>query len=186
MNLPLSASFATTFARDARRAFTLIELIMVMLLLALAAALVAPRMASFFRGRVLNSEARRLLSLTHLAQSRATAEGAPVILWLDTRTSTYGITVADGSGAEDQAFVFAADPSLTLVVPFAATTPPDESEELLALPESLSVIRFNPNGWIDESSVRVVEIHQGPDGALQLAQEENRLGYEIRPIANLD
>ena len=58
--------------------FTLIELIFVMVLLAIGAAMVAPAMASFYRGRLLNSEARRLLTLANYGQSRAIAEGVPV------------------------------------------------------------------------------------------------------------
>ena len=57
--------------RGSRRAFTLIELIFVMVLLAIGAAMVAPRMGDFFRGRVVSSEARRMLSLVHYGQSRA-------------------------------------------------------------------------------------------------------------------
>ena len=64
----------------ARRAFTLIEMIFVLVILAVGAALVAPHMGAFFRGRVLTSEARRLMSLVHLGQSRAVAEGVPVLL----------------------------------------------------------------------------------------------------------
>ena len=56
-----------------------------MVLLGIAAALVVPHMSSFFRGRVLNSEARRLLALTLYGQSRAVAEGVPVLLWINPR-----------------------------------------------------------------------------------------------------
>ena len=60
-----------------KRAFTLVELIVVMVLLLIVASMVAPRMSSFFRGRALSSEARRMLSLINYAQSRAVATGAP-------------------------------------------------------------------------------------------------------------
>ena len=83
----MPASRENNGRRDSRGAFTLIELVVVMVLLGIAAALVAPHMASFFRGRVLNSEARRLLALTHYGQSRAVAEGVPVLLWIDAPSS---------------------------------------------------------------------------------------------------
>src|SRR5580765_4940142 len=73
--------------------FTLIELIFVLALLAISALFVASSMGSFFRGRALNFEARRLLSLTHYAQSRAVSEGVPVILWINPADSTYGLTI---------------------------------------------------------------------------------------------
>ena len=82
--------------RPANRAFTLVELIVVMVLLLIVASMVAPRMASFFQGRALSSEAQRLLSLMHYAQSRAVAEGNPVVLWLDPAKSTYGVEVQTG------------------------------------------------------------------------------------------
>src|SRR5204862_288488 len=77
--------------RRSTRGFTLIELIVVMLLLAIAASLVTPKMSSFIRGRSLNFEARRMLSLTHYAQGRAVAEGVPVLMWFDPKNSTYGV-----------------------------------------------------------------------------------------------
>ena len=63
-------------------AFTLIELIFVLALLAIAAAFVASSFGSFVRGRALNSEARRLLSLAQYGQSRAVSEGVPILLWI--------------------------------------------------------------------------------------------------------
>src|SRR5215831_89969 len=58
-------------------AFTLIELILVMAILTVAVAITAPALSNFFHGRSLDSEARRLLSLTRQGQSRAVSEGLP-------------------------------------------------------------------------------------------------------------
>ena len=52
---------AARFADQARRGFTLIELILVMALLTVVISLTAPRLSRFFHGRTLDSEARRLL-----------------------------------------------------------------------------------------------------------------------------
>src|SRR5689334_18148384 len=54
-----------------KRAFTLIELILVMALLAIVMAVSAPALSNFMRGRTLDSEARRFVSLTRYGQSRA-------------------------------------------------------------------------------------------------------------------
>ena len=171
--------------RDCRTAgFTLIELIIVMLLLAIAASMVAPRMSSFFRGRALNHEARRMLSLTHYAQSRAVAEGVPVLLWFDQRSSTYGVEVQSGHAtAEDPRREFTADPTLSFT-PETVTTAAvsEQDDERFGLPEGRAVIRFNPNSFFDEVSVRRVLIQQDEGAALELVQKENRLGYEIRPV----
>src|SRR5215510_12544423 len=72
-------------------AFTLIELILVMTILTIAVSLTAPALANFFRGRTLDSEARKLLSLTRLGQSRAVSEGIPMQLWLDAVDGKYGL-----------------------------------------------------------------------------------------------
>src|SRR5215813_10242713 len=58
-------------------AFTMIELILVMTILTIAVALTAPSLANFFRGRALESEARRLLALSRQGQNRAVSEGIP-------------------------------------------------------------------------------------------------------------
>src|SRR5439155_11816305 len=74
-----------------RSAFTLIELILVMAVLTIAVSVTAPALANFFRGRSLDSEARRLLSLTRQGQSRAVSEGIPMELWLDAANGSYGL-----------------------------------------------------------------------------------------------
>ena len=81
--------------RRPRAAFTLIELIFVLALLAICATFVAASLGSFFRGRALNFEARRLLSLTHYGHTRAVSEGVPVVLWISAKDSTYGLTEAE-------------------------------------------------------------------------------------------
>lgn len=169
--------------RSRRSGFTLVELIVVMVLLLIVASMVAPRMSSFFRGRALSSEARRMLSLINYGQSRAVAEGVPVLLWIDTSKSTYGLESQAGYSGEDaRPIAYTAEPSLTLET--AASAEPMESEsgdELLGLSEGLPAIRFNPDGFFDEAGVTRIVIRQGPEGALELVPTANRLSYEIRP-----
>lgn len=75
------------------RAFTLLELILVMALLLIVLAVAAPSLAQFFRGRFLDGEARRLLALTRYGQSRAVSEGVPVLLWLNAESNQYGLRI---------------------------------------------------------------------------------------------
>src|SRR5882672_5216117 len=75
----------------AKTAFTLIELILVMAMLMIVLAVAAPSLSNFFRGRTLDSEARRFVSLTRYGQSRAVAEAAPMDLWIDTKQGAYGL-----------------------------------------------------------------------------------------------
>lgn len=169
--------------RPRARGFTLVELVLVMVLLTVVASLVAPRMSSFFRGRALSAEAQRFLSLTHYAQSRAVAEGVPVLLWIDPRRSAYGLEVqgAHTTGLEHDVR-YEADPSVTLQLPAVTDAPVSEDDdEPLGLPADLAAIRFTPDGYFDEVSVRQIILRQGDEAALEIAPKANRLGYEIRP-----
>ncbi len=172
-----------------RQAFTLVELIVVMVLLLIIASLVAPRMSSFFRGRALNQEARRMLSLINYGQSRAIAEGVPVVFWIDPSNSTYGLEIQAGyTIGDDRAVDYTAEPSLTFETPSTTTLPErmenEPEDEMLGLPENRPAIRFTPDGFIDEVSVASIIIRQGDEAALELAPTPNRLRYEIRPVAH--
>jgi prepilin-type N-terminal cleavage/methylation domain-containing protein len=172
-------------------AFTLIELIFVLALLAICALFVTATMGSFFRGRALNFEARRMLSLTHYAQSRAVSEGVPVILWVNPADSTYGLTVQasfnDPEG-DAHAIKYTTESSLTLEVPTGVVPPVSEQddEKLGVTTDGLAFIRYTPDGFFDQSSVTKITIRQGTEAGLELVPTPNRLGYEIRPASNVD
>src|SRR5207245_5134219 len=95
---------------SASRGFTLIELILVMAILTIAVSITAPALANFFRGRTLDSEARRLLAVTRQGQSRAVAEGLPIELWVDAAQRTYGLEAEPSYEPNDaKAMTFALD-----------------------------------------------------------------------------
>jgi prepilin-type N-terminal cleavage/methylation domain-containing protein len=183
-----SGQFARGNRRE-RRAFTLIELILVLALLAIGAVFVAASMGSFFRGRALNFEARRMLSLTHYAQSRAVSEGVPVILWINPDESSYGLTVQSSfndTEGDTHAVRYAVDSNLRLETPSSATAVSEDDDEKLGLTEGLAFIRFTPDGFYDDTSIRKITIRQGSEAALELVPTINRLGYEIRPASNVE
>jgi Tfp pilus assembly protein FimT len=167
----------------------LIELIFVLALLAIGALFVASSMGSFFRGRALNFEARRMLSLTHYAQTRAVSEGVPVILWINPADSTYGLTIQSSfsdSEGDTQAIRYTLESTLKLETPQGATDAVSEQddEKLGITTEGVSFIRFTPAGFFDDSSVGKITIRQGTEAALELVPTVSRLGYEIRPASN--
>jgi type II secretion system protein H len=160
------------------RAFTLIELILVLALLAIATSLVAPSLSNFFRGRALDSEARQLLSLTHAGQSRAISEGFPMLLWIDTPGRAYGLEEetpsrtgnAQYTDAKAEEFTFEAQLQIDAV----------NASPLPVNGRNLPAIRFLPDGTIDESSAGTVRLAAANGETLWLIQSTNRLSYEIR------
>lgn len=164
--------------RSGRRAFTLIELILVLALLAVVTSLAAPSLSRFFRGRALGSEARQLLSLTHAGQSRAVADGFPVLLWINSQQRVYGLqeegTTQNGStqDADPKAEEFAFGDGIQVEVLDASPVSVNG--------QSLPAIRFLPDGTADENSPRTLRLTGQNDETLWLVQATNRLSYEIR------
>lgn len=174
--------------------FTLIELILVMTILTIAVSVTAPSLANFFRGRTLDSEGRRLLSLTRQGQSRAVSEGIPVELWVDSKTGKFGLEAEPSYESTDtKAIEFTLDTDLQLEAandmpgrrltaavrsPLSTGNPSIQPQILSRHPE-LPRIRFLPDGTIAESSPRKLII-TGRDGfSISLQQSQNGLHYEL-------
>src|SRR5258708_24760112 len=103
--------------RTCLRAFTLIELILVLTLMAILASFIAPSVTNFVNGRALDSEARRLLSLTRAAQSRAVGEGMAMVVWLDATKGAYGLEQeATSQNSDPKAQDFTVDEHVQLQV----------------------------------------------------------------------
>ena len=167
---------------EARAAFTLIELILVMAMLVVVLGIAFPSLAGFFRGRNLDAEARRFVSLARYGQSRAVAEGVPTVLWVDARSKTYGLEIQPGYVVNDaQAIEFVLDDEIEVEVQTSVTVNalPSAQQTLPGI-GNVPMIRFLPSGFIGESSPEVVVFRQGTDGAIWIAQAVNRLSYEIQ------
>src|SRR2546428_13536645 len=109
---------------DRASAFTLIELILVMAMLAIVISVALPSLKGFFRGRSLDSEARRFLSLTRYGQSRAVSEGVPMELWIDTRRGAYGLQQQAGyTDGDSNAVAFAVEEDVRIEVQMPAAAP---------------------------------------------------------------
>jgi len=165
-----------------RSGFTLIELMLVMAMLLIVLGVAFPSLQHFFRGRNLDAEARRLVSLTHYGQSRAVSEGVPMSLWIDARNRRYGLQAAAGYADSDgRAVVFALDKDLQLEVsmPVVATSSPQRNRIATAAGSYLPMVRFSPDGSIGEPSPERILIRQGREDAIGIVPSANRLRYEI-------
>jgi len=164
------------------RGFTLIELILVMALLTIVLSVGAPALARFFRGRTLDSEARRFMSQTRYGQSRAVSEGVPMVLWIDAKQGLYGLEAEVGYLDEDRnAVEFMLHEDLLVEVEQAEVRPlSSQWNRPTRRADSLPEIRFTPDGFISETSPDAVLIREGEERAVWIAQSRNRLHYEMQ------
>jgi type II secretion system protein H len=180
------------------RGFTLIELILVMVLLLTVVGVAIPSLSGFFRGRTLDSEARRFLALTRHGQSRAVGEGVPVLLWVDERERRYGLeqdpafvrfdtnAVEFEAGEDVEIETMAGRVSLTNRVFGGAPA----GMRLIAGRGQLPTIRFEPDGGVTAGSMEGVRIWREPQGSeravrgkedsLWIARGRDRVSYEIQ------
>lgn len=179
-------------------AFTLIELILVMAILTMAVSVTAPSLAHFFRGRTLDSEARRLLALTRNGQNRAVAEGIPMNLWFNTTQKTLGLDAEPSfETADPRAVEFSLDSSVELAVvkqPTVSSLATNTSRiqpisTASVLPQKLThpglpTIRFLPDGTVGDDSPRSLRLTSRDGVSLWVAMAPDRLSYEIRHSEN--
>lgn len=173
----------TQHGQNRHQGFTLIELMLVMAMLLIVLAVSFPSLRGFFRGRNLDSEARRFLSLTRYAQNRAVSEGYPMVLWIDAEQRTYGLQAQTGYLDEDDKSVeYEIDESLELEVtrPMLIGTTAARRNESTAVVGNLPAIRFTPDGFYAESSPQEVILRQDDKEEVVIAKSVNRLGYEIQ------
>jgi prepilin-type N-terminal cleavage/methylation domain-containing protein len=183
-----------------RSAFTLLELLLAMAILTMMIAVSAPKLASFFHGRALDSEARRLLAMTRQGQSRAASEGVPMELWVDAEQRRYGLEAEDSyikdsyNNSDPKAVTFdldkdvkievlnrAAKPSTTTILRDSATPVSTASVAPINLKHpNLPTIRFLPDGSISEASPQTLQLIDRDGASFWLTLSRNRLNYEIR------
>jgi prepilin-type N-terminal cleavage/methylation domain-containing protein len=163
-------------------AFTLIELILVMAMLLIVLGVAFPSLKRFFRGRNLDSEARRFLSLIQYGQSRAVSEGFPMVLWIDARRRVYGLqTQAGYADLDTKAVEFALGDDLEVEVQApASATRASQLNRSIAGVGNVPTIRFTPDGFLGESSPAGILLRQGADDSIWIVESTNRMNYEIQ------
>jgi len=161
-----------------------------MALLSIVLAVSAPALTGFFHGRTADAAARRLVSLIRYGQSRAVSEGIPIILWIDARRGTYGLEAEPGFVDNDpKAVRFELTPDLRIEVtdvPRIRSTQAGPGLQAMQNP-SVQRLRFQPDGFIGETSPQTLVIHQSNNDSIWITQTRNRLSYEIHtgPVQNI-
>jgi len=153
---------------------------MALLLIVVSVALAS--LKGFFRGRNLDSEARRFLSLTRYAQSRAVSEGVPMVLWIDTRRGAYGLQQQAGyTTADTNAVTFTISEDLRVEVRMPAVAVPMSPVNPVAQGAgNVPMIRFTPDEFIGEGSPDGIVFRQGQADAIWIVESTNRLKYELQ------
>lgn len=152
-----------------------------MAILTIVIGLITPKLTEFFAGRSLYSEARRFVSMTRYAQSRAVSEGLPMVLWVDSKKGSYGLELETGyADADRKSMTFTVDPALKIDVA-KGTLGSTKSGVTQTKRGALPGIHFSPDGSIiSASSVPGVAI-QGTQRVLWIGATANRLAYEVQP-----
>jgi len=81
-----------------RTAFTLIEIVLVLMVIAICAMVAAPRLANFTKGRALPNSATALATTARWCRVQALSEGVTYRLNLDPNGNRYWVTKDDGTG----------------------------------------------------------------------------------------
>jgi Tfp pilus assembly protein FimT len=172
----------------------LIELILVMAILTMAVSVTAPTLAKFFRGRTLDSEARRLLAMTRSGQNRAVSEGIPMDLWVDSTAGKVGLDAEPSFETTDpRAIEFKVDEAIqievvknTVVVPTKAVLSPLQTVSVASVSavklthSALPTIRFLPDGTVGETSPQMLRLTGRNGVSLLVAMAQDKMSYEIR------
>jgi type II secretion system protein H len=150
-------------------AFTLVELIVVMALLAMVLALSAPSLGRSMRERGLADEAARFLAATEYARNEAVSQGVPMIVWLDPQGQGFGVEPRAGfDGDAARAKDFAAHPDVTFV-----------SNATRRMGGVIVAAEFSPEGTLLPTSVGEIQVQDRFQNQITLAQTEDGWGYEI-------
>ena len=137
----------TTF--NPRRAFTLFELVLVMLVLSVVMALVAPKLAGTASGRRTGDSATQIVSLAYYARNMAVTDGRTYRLNLMPNDGAFWITVQDGPNFVDPANGWGSVNHVADGVRIAETDFPQHQDGIY--------VEFRPSGRVDPGYVRLVD-----------------------------
>jgi len=152
------------------QAFTLIELIIVMALLAGFVALSLPSFSRSFKARGMDQEATQLLALMEYARDEAISQGVPMTVWIAPDTGDYGVAAKESySGDKSREKTISLNPDFHFD-PVEAS--PDASGHIVAA-------ELEPDGTLATESLATLRIVNQSDEGISLSQTADGSGYEI-------
>lgn len=153
------------------RAFTLVELVIVMALLCVILAVAAPSLSRSMHGRNLKQEATRLLALTEYARDEAASQGVPMVVWIDPNAGRFGVKIKPGFEEEAEA----RDKEFTLTDGLHF----DALKDLPSDGTETDAAEFAPDGTLDPSSETSISLIDQSNGSITVSQTSDACGYEI-------
>ncbi|MGA2543111.1 MAG: prepilin-type N-terminal cleavage/methylation domain-containing protein [Verrucomicrobiota bacterium] len=165
------------------RAFTMVELVIVMTIMVIAVGVAAPSFKAFLQGSNLENEARRFLSLTRFGAGRAVAEGLPVDLGINVKQNKYWLAAVGGyTETKTNVSWFMADNNVQMLVSqsFGALTQSNFWTPSVMRGASLPIIRFQPDGFVSETSPQIIKFRQASGPEIWIVQNPNHLRYDLQ------
>jgi type II secretion system protein H len=170
--------------------FTLIELILVLVIIAIITAIVMPSVSAFSAGRSSSNMATQLIALTDYARTEAAAEGRTFRLNFDASKGTYwltaqrdGVFVPPDNQEYGQIFLLPEhvqwDITFTSKMTSQMIPPIDEQQVTTQMNTSLSqptgqqnymvqnshengsYVEFDPSGRVDPAQIKLTDVRQG-------------------------
>jgi prepilin-type N-terminal cleavage/methylation domain-containing protein len=148
-------------------AFTLLELVIVMMVMGTLLAVTAPNLSRFLHHRSVVEEARRLVAVTRRAAAVASSQSCRTVVWLDTTSGEYGWRRME-TFTED-----AEELSFTLVEGIEMSVSPVPTEETCE-------VTFLPTGGVEGADDLVVAFRAGSAGdEARVEFDETRGLFEV-------
>ncbi len=152
-----------------RAGFTLVELVIVMTLLAVVAALSVPAISRSIRARHLKDEATRFVAATEYARDEAVSQGVPMTVWIDPTTQHFGVEAKTGFvGSEARHREFAANPDIHF-----------ETDRTAAKDGLVQAVEMGPDGTPTTSSIDAVRLVDRFNSVITVVQTKDGWAYEI-------
>jgi len=131
--------------------FTLMELVLVLVVIAICAAIVAPNLRGFAHGRTLPNTATALMTTARWCRVQALSDGLEYRLNLDTSAGKWWVTKDDGTGAN---FTGVADDlGREYTMPEGVTISDISFQSQMAASDAGTFISFRPGGRTDVAHI---------------------------------